>query len=1322
MGLNLGSLGKKITDFLGGAERQLNPFDHGATFSNPNPVQTPAPQPVAPHTLQEPIAPRPFFGAPPPIAPAPTAPVTNPFSVKLPQPAPAPLVTVPKVNMPLEEAKQAIMGTIGSLTSPKQIRDATVSTLRTFPQTVESAALSLTHQTQSDPSTYNPVEKALLGSTSVIKGTGQNYRDLANTVPGNLGTKTPNWLAAPAGVLLAGTNFWPGGTAEKTALEDVAKAGTADAVRAAITKHAGADVAATVPDNVITALAKESNPNKIQTILKGGGDVPKPTVTVKKPSVAQSTDPRITPMTPDWPTDGLPKPAETPPKFTEKQRQATGKNNPVTVSLPTIAEGDHAGAIVNKQRVQSMIDQAGSRAVAITRKLSREEQAQMPHLIEHPELPRSPLMEAAIDAHRKASDIMHAVNQELRGAPTAYRSNHALHDWNLPEEMTNAPGSFAAVNDQARLHPTIEHGQAAGLQLKDRPYADAMQEYYQRGSAVLGKQALEKGITEADAGAKATRVFDLGGGRGLPTTDAGKIALRGMERAPDRNILTKGYDSTTKALKQTLLSLTQFHPINISRKAGSAMLLTGHPLQAAKGVRDTFASISKHYSDRLQAKAVADGTYDDAARIGTPIGTSSDYSVSGKISLKHGIGEKMIFERQMPALHTRMVQSLVSDLKRKSISLDSVEARQAGQRINEIMGFVNVEVRGLDSGVQRGLSRILLAPQFTRSKWATLKGVATDQGLARRYAIAAVLGDTAAVFATSAALGYLFGQKQDSITDTLIRSLIHPSIATPFHEPNLDSNGKQKVDAQGNPIPGKTIEIGLPSTYVSEAIGLIANLQRNDKGHLGVNFDLSKLPGNLANYGRARLNVPLSTGLKVATNTDFANKPLWDDQADTGTKIKQATTSIGKGLLPIGTQAFTKGGLTVNSAVNAAVSAVGGTARTDKTTGQGLQTTQYFDARDAARGSLNTNDKANFDAINQAPKNAVTGAYQVTPSVWDTQKKATVLLDNPKVLDATNALNATLKSHGQAIDPLYDVATLGAKNQSIMLTYSTLNQSDPQKAEMVKENPWITGVQQQRSDFFNSLPEGDPNKPAAPVPYPTAPAPVAALQDQYFKMTDPAQKSAFIKSNPDLVAQFAKEDEYNRTVRGIKNLPQYDTYPVADPATQKILDLYNSLPKSKAGGNTGADSGARSNWIRNNPAAYAQMGSYLMKTSLYAVQQASQSAAFKNNGMDQSGLKAISGLAQDIGKTTDSNGNVSFSLGASSGSGTGSGSSNYVSRTTAKSKDPVRYNVALHAGKKKPKGAGVFGKKMKVGKKGGTIKSATHGTNRPKVSIKKSLV
>jgi len=90
MGFSLRNIGKKIEDVLGGVERQVNPFDHGATYSNPNPARpaaAPAPRQAAPVTYpgqslpgrRVAVSPR-YFGAPQQSTPqavvnAPTTPV-----------------------------------------------------------------------------------------------------------------------------------------------------------------------------------------------------------------------------------------------------------------------------------------------------------------------------------------------------------------------------------------------------------------------------------------------------------------------------------------------------------------------------------------------------------------------------------------------------------------------------------------------------------------------------------------------------------------------------------------------------------------------------------------------------------------------------------------------------------------------------------------------------------------------------------------------------------------------------------------------------------------------------------------------------------------------------------------------------------------------------------------------------------------------------------------------------------------------------------------------------------------------------------------------
>jgi hypothetical protein len=993
----------------------------------------------------------------------------------------------------------------------------------------------------------------------------------------------------------------------------------------------------------------------------------------------------------------------------EINRRATGENNPMKVSIPKVEAGDYAKARSNAQLASNPIDVAAGLAHDAVRRLNPEDKPNFFRAIEDPALvakAKDPAkMQAAIDAWKQLSDRGHATDRALGGS-TPYRQTYALHDWDLnPEQISSTggvadPNTFQGVNDMARIHPTIAHGEAAGLKLKGRNPEEAVLEYGKSVAGALKRQALIKGITEADAGAEKTnRSFDLRNGKTLPVSEQGLKELRSMETPPQMGKPRTIYKTSNKFLKQSLLSISQFHPLNISvAKAGPSLAGAGHPIMAAKGVANTFFAISKDYSTKLQTAALKDGTVEAGARIGTPIKFGSDYASEGKLNLgKNGIGERTIFEQQMPAMHIQMVKGVMEDLKNKGISLDSPEARQAGTRINEIMGFVNSEVRGLDPRVQRGLSDVLLAPQFTRAKWATLKGSLTEKGVAGKYARSAVVGNTAALLGVQIALGALFGQKQDNWRDTLIRALIHPSVPTDL------SDGKGGVQ-----------EFGLPQSYISEAAALGVNLTRGEDGRLGAEVKPGNIPGNIAAYGRNRLAVLPSDALKVATNTDYSNKPLYNPTSPTKDQAEQVATTLISGSLPIGAQGLAQAGVvkshlpqasqqilnannsgSMNPILKSALGAVGLSARTDKTVGPALATQQYFDARNQAVSGLNANDQAAFNTIHPASKNPVTGQYQVQPTVWDTQTRASVYLSHPNVLAADNKLNQQLAKNGQPIDPFFQASP---QQQQKFLTYSTLNQQDPQKTQMVTQNPWITALQNQRSKFFASLPAGDPNKPKDPVAYPTAPAPVVALQNQYFKLTDPTQKALFIRSNPALAAQFAAEDNYNRTVRGVKNLPQYDQYPTASPQVQANLDAKNYKDPATA--------------------------QYLQDTALYGLEKSAGQAAFQGQGFDQAGLKDIYNVGNyDISKQKMTDGTNQFALAGTPGYAAGATAYGAKSSGGSSGKASARFakSTISRAGKNVGKGGRKGIGKVSFKKSGGA-KVARGGSGKPKVSLKSSLV
>jgi len=934
--------------------------------------------------------------------------------------------------------------------------------------------------------------------------------------------------------------------------------------------------------------------------------------------------------------------------------------NPTKVNIPEVTPGDYAKARSNTQLVSNPIEFSTGQAAKATHGLNPSEKQVFWKAVEDPSLQTTPALQKAVARWNDLSNRVHATSQAL-GGNTKYVQNYARHNWDLskPEDATRFqelvaqrggaavdPYNFSGLNTQPRVFNSIKEGEAAGFKLKNQgnPAKD-IQDYGKSSAYALKQQALTKGFTEADMNQELkNRSYDFRNGQTLPLSEKGAHEIRSFEPGGNARAPLRGYRAVNKGVKQTLLSASEFHPINISAlKAGPAEALAGHPILAAKGVYGTFrAQLGNGYSDKLQQSALKDGTVEAAARIGTPIKSGTDYSAEGKLNLgKSGLGEKTIFEKAMPAMHIRMVQGAVKDLQRRGISLDSPEARQLGLVINKTMGFVNREVSNFDPRTQRVLSDLALAPQFTRAKWSLVKDALTKGGLAGKYARRAVVGNTAAVTAVSIGLGLLLHQQSDNAKDTIIRNIIHPSVATPLK------------DSKGN-----TVELGLPSTYLSEILGLGSNLSRNNAGHLGITANPQNIPGNLENYGRARLASIPSAVVKLMTNTNFAGKPLYDPNAPAGIKAEQAATTLATGSLPIGLQ-----GIAQNSAIKSHLpgpiqqvisanspganpllksigSSFGLTPRTDNTVGKGLQTTQYYSALATAKQGLNRQAQDAIDLYSGSKKNPVTGQYDIMPSVNDQRAKATTLLQNPQAIDNLIAMNQKLKSQGQSVDPLWNLS----KDQIVKyLQYQAMPPNGADQQAWRINNAWYSPLQTLRNSFFNSLPAGDPNKPKAPIEYPQASPMTTQLQKTYFALPDSASKAAFINANPGLQDQFNAQDNYYNALRTAQGYSAQKLYPQASPQLSSFINQYLSADKSTRTG------------IRNsNPQAYQAMTSYFNSTDLYNIdKQASISQMQGQPDTTPKELKSISGLSHDIHQNIDG----SYTLGPSNKPTSASGSS-----------------------------------------------------------------
>ena len=927
--------------------------------------------------------------------------------------------------------------------------------------------------------------------------------------------------------------------------------------------------------------------------------------------------------------------------------EANTAANPVKVEIKPIAEGDYQGARIQAQSVENKIQVAKRQLVSSVQSLSKNDQnlfryaKEDPNLIKTAENPN--LMQEAVSRANRLTDSIHA-NSQAVGGNTNYLDSYWHHTWDLsnPEQAKKfqalggdvyAP-DFTGVNSQPRVFHSIKQGEQAGFSLKHTNPIQDINNYADNATYQLKQATLKKGMLEADA-----KNLIANGSARTPTGESlgySKKAIQEMNvynRPINNNIGVKAYRTANKAAKQTILSLSQFHPINIGMQAVPTALLGGHPGSAGLMVWDTAASlISKGHADKVIESFIKDGTMEKAATMGTPILHGSDFSAEGVLALTKKFGEDKIFGQQMPVMHGRLVQSVVADLERKGIALDSQEGRAAGDMVNKIMGFVNNESRGLDPRVQRALSDVALAPQFTRTKWETIGSALNllKWDYAHMLARKAVVGKYATEVAVGLAVGYLVGQKSDNFVDTLKRMLIKPSIATPWK------------DDKGN-----NIQLNLPANFISELAGLAFTLGRDQNGRVTMDFKPGEIPANLASYGRSRLAVIPGAVLKVATNTNYAGKPLYDPNASLKDKFTQGITTLGQGALPIGLQ-----GAVYNPKVMSLLpktsqdilnankpgaqpflksvgSSFGFTPVTDKTVGLGLHNTRFYNGVDEAKQGLDHQGSNVVDNYFGSKKNPVTGQYEVMPSVWDATTKARELLQNSTpgqngkdALDNIITMNQNLNSQGEKVDPMW----LQSRDNIVKtLEYQAMD-TGPQKTFWYNQNKtWYQPIADLRGKFFDSLPPSDPNKPSAPIEYPQPTSQVQSLMDKYYSMTDSTQKYNFMKQNPSLQNQMDKQVKYANDVLVAKGQAAQKTYPKMNPQMQNFTDQYMA-----------ADKATRKNMRNSNPQQYQAMIGYFDSTDLYTIgTNAAQNQLVGNPDSNSKENKAISSLAQDIYQNAD---------------------------------------------------------------------------------------
>lgn len=912
--------------------------------------------------------------------------------------------------------------------------------------------------------------------------------------------------------------------------------------------------------------------------------------------------------------------------------------------IPEVAPGDYEKARINGQQasrpILSLADTAGHHADQANLTTGR-----LADLVEGTAAPQNESEKQAVESTKNLFGTALSTSHSL-GGNTETRPNYFFHDVDLPEDVKSPTGggaggeTFNGINNMGRIHNTRADLNAAGLHLvgEDAPASGYLANYGNRAANALQRQAHFKGLTEADQNeAQKLHTIDLGGGHSVKLSKEGAVQSKGIEsHIKSDNPLVKGYRKLNRASTHLLLTHTGVHEANLSLRAGPGLALKGHPVSALKAVGGSFrGNFDKDFVAGIKARAATDGMVEKAAKIGAPYST----------------GKGGLLDRQISPIHDQVVRSVIGDLEKKGVSLDSTEARKAGKAASGMVGEMNYEAMNVSRRTQNALGDLFLARQYTPSKFYRLKQAATQGGTAGAYARTTLAGDVLGTTALLGGIGYAAKQKSDDLKDIFLRALISPSVPIP---------GQNKA---GDDQQLKFL--GTDSSDIARILGV--SLVRNKDGHLGVTWKPGNMPSTSATYLRDRLSPVLSDATKVVTNSNYSGKPLYDPTTTFGRKLEQAGTSLAVGHLPIPAQSLAYAKVVKehtpqavqqvlnantpksNVAANALAGVVGLTPANDTTRGKGQQATQYYNALDNASKGLNPQEKAALTILTESKKNPVTGAYDVKPTAFDTSTKALLQEQNPKVLQALTTLNKKLQSDGQKVDPFYN---LSSAQQKSYLAYEKMPPGGADRSNWEDHNQnWYQNFSQQRSNFFNSLPAGDPNKPKAPVQYPTFNSQTSNLLTQYNNAST-ADKSTLLENNPQLSNAFDQIANYTNANRTAQGYAALKGYPKADPQTQSALNTYDTLAK-----------GDKSAYMKAHP----NITSYLTQVSLYNLDKNAGKDVFQGNTPDQEELKSAYGLGNyDINKNSDgtytlTNGNTAGGSGGSYG-GTGyssSGSSGY---------------------------------------------------------------
>lgn len=958
------------------------------------------------------------------------------------------------------------------------------------------------------------------------------------------------------------------------------------------------------------------------------------------------------------------------------------KLNPETgnVKLGAISQGDHTQPILNSHAIATSTIEKGNTALEAIKGLSSKDHALLDQLrgdtigqltkqAENPEAFRK-----AAEASKAYNDFTQAAGAHL-GQNVAYRKNYGAPLLFEQDPATISAARKAFLKDhpgygKSRTFKSYDEAAQYGLVRRNENFGQDIATDVSRRANDLKGLALSQGLEQAYPGQ--VKVGEIGfGGDGtykqlqIPGGQAisvpAALADEINRRAPGLQAkgLLKGYDTLNANLKYYKLGGGSFHGLTTAGTVAGQQIASGaaltHPIQNLRIIAGTLSDAAHQKNMTGFAER---GVTDNARIAGVTLGarqTVGDVQVglAKRIPVIKQIHDA-VFGRQIPEAKLTMFEQQTKGLD-PSVPEDLSKMRSVARAVNNL-GGINRAVDGLTPQTSQRVSRAVLATDFTEGKFRTLDAAIRKGGPEGKIARQMVVGKTIVfllpTLAAATAAGKIDWQDPKSVADNIGSLILDPQLPTPF-------KGKTGIARIA-----KT-----PETFISE-LGRIVKPMFDGSG--------DRLSG-AKHYAGARLAAAPSLIEQVGTNQDYAGNPIIQRNPDGGINVGQSAANVGINSAPIPVSQGIKVGQGKQSLAEAAVNTAGLRTGADKNDPQ----MKAFAFQDKTIKGLSAEDQARWNAVYGSSKDKYGNSITVTPAL-DSQDNAATLLAHQNLLDTGKKINDFKKTQGLPSDPFFD---LSREKQQTVLNLAVDKFRNPAERTLLRDrNPWLNQYNTDRSAYFNSLPK-NPDAIAKTKELPEPQPPQNA--NEYFSLTDPKQKAQYLADHPEITDYFNAHDQFIRTGRAKQGLPQYDKYPVSDPATQKLMDVYNSLPKGEANGK----SRIRSAWIKSHPKEWDQITAQFSKQAQYSLEQDAQQAAYQGTDFTDKGIKDIKSLAQDLGLS--STGAAAF-------------------RQSNPTANPYLHAISINAGVPKKASVSAKSSRKKIVSKRAVAKA--------NVSIKKSLV